>query len=391
MDPISQNSLFLIDALEALPLLDGRYKDIKSASFDCATGTKRGCFSLVFSAFDVIEEKKVAIKFYDISPENLLRLYRQEAFRREQLVLHALVGKERCLQLQSALKYFELTAPAGLTIPCEYFVVDWLEGQIDHFFEEQHIFSAVDKLRLFNEIVLAVEALHRHTVFHRDVKPDNLRACMRALKRIVIAIDLGTAALWASTPALDEYTHQVGANGYAPPEAICFFAGDREIAPCADVYALGCLLYELFNMDHFFIALRKLNAHYEMFLAAMYFKISAEPDRALRIAIWKQEIEKMGRSIVTPPIDGVGSSVPEGIAVLLNRILVDLVDPNFRRRKSFEHVRRLIWAAIKALENEKDYQIRLARAKEWRRAREEKVRRREARFLAMPVTGMIQC
>lgn len=391
MDPISANSLFLINSLEALPLLDGRYKDIKSASYDYSTGIKRGCFSLVFSAFDVIEEKKVAIKFYDISPDNLRRLYRQESFRREQQVLHALLGKDRCLQLQSALKNYELTAPVGLTIPCEYFVVDWLEGQIDHFFEEQHIFSAVEKLRLFNEIVLAIEALHRHTVFHRDIKPDNLRAYMRALKQIVIAIDLGTAALWASSLALDEYVSQVGAVGYAPPEAICFFAGDREIAPYADVYALGCLLYELFNMDHFFTALRKLNVHYDMFLAAMYSKISAEPDHALRIAIWKQEIQKIGKSIVTPPIDGVGSSVPEGIAFLLNRILADLVDTDFRRRKSFEHVRRLIWSAIKALENEKDYQLRLARAREWRRAREEKVRRREAKFLAMPVAGLIKC
>lgn len=385
------NSLFLIDTLEALPLLDGRYKDIKSASFDRTTGIKRGCFSLVFSAFDVIEEKKVAIKFYDISTENLRRLYRQEAFRREHLVLHALLGKERCLQLQSALKSFELTAPAGPTLPCEYFVVDWLEDQIDHFFEEQHNFSAVDKLRLFNEIVLAVEALHRHTVFHRDIKPDNLRAYMSALKRVVIAIDLGTAALWASPPALDEYSEQVGAGAYAPPEAICFFAGDREIAPYADVYALGCLLYELFNMDHFYSALRKVNAHYEIFLAAMYSKIGAVPDRALRIAIWKQEIQKMGKSIVTPPIDGVGSSVPEGVAFLLNRILADLAAPDFRRRKTYEHIRRLIWAAIRALENEKDYQHRLARARELRRAREEKVRRREARFLAMPIAGLLKC
>lgn len=305
--------------------------------------------------------------------------------------MHALLGKERCLQLQSALKNFELSSPSGLSIPCEYFVVDWLEDQIDQFFEEQHIFSAVDKLRLFNEIVLAVEALHRHTVFHRDIKPDNLRAYVRELKRIVIAIDLGTAALWASPPALDEYTAQVGASFYAPPEAICFFAGDREIAPYADIYALGCLLYELFNMDYYFTALRKVNAHYDMFLAAMYSKIGTEVDRKQRIAIWKQEIQKLGRSIVIPPIDAVGSSVPEGIAFLLSRILGDLVDPDFRRRKPLEHIRRLTWAAIRSLENEKDYKLRLARAKEWRRAREEKTRRREARFLSMPVPRLIKC
>lgn len=385
MDPISTNSLLLIDALEALPLLDGRYKDIKCVSYDRVTDVKRGCFSLIFSAFDVIEEKRVAVKFYDISPENLRRLYRQEAFRREQVVLQALLGKDRCLQLQSALKKFDLTAQ-GLTIPCEYFVVDWLDDQIDCFFEQQQDFTAVDKLRLFNEIVLSVEALHRHTVFHRDIKPDNLRAYMKALKRIVIAIDLGTAALWSSPPALDEYVHQVGAGAYAPPEAICFFAGDREIAPYADVYALGCLLYELFNMDHFFIGLRKVNPHYEMFLAAMYSKMGAEPEREKRIAVWKQEIQKMGKVIVTPPIDDVGSTVPEGIAFLLNRVLEALVHPDFRRRQTLGQVRRLIWAAIRALENEKDYQRRLARTREWRRAREDKVRRREAKLLAIPAS-----
>jgi serine/threonine protein kinase len=274
----------------------------------------------------------------------------------------------------------------GLTIPCEYFVVDWLDDQIDRFFEEQQDFTAVDKLRLFNEIVLAVEALHRHTVFHRDIKPDNLRAYMKALKRIVIAIDLGTAALWSSPPAQDEYFHQVGAGAYAPPEAICFFAGDREIAPYADLYALGCLLYELFNMDHFFIGLRKVNPHYELFLAAMYSKMGAEPDRGKRIAVWKQEIQKMGKVIITPPIDGVGSTVPEGIAFLLKRALEALVHPDFRRRQTFDQVRRLIWAAIRALENERDYQRRLARTREWRRAREDKVRRREAKFLAMPAS-----
>jgi len=389
MDPISSNSILLIDELESLPLLDGRYREIRSASFDRVTGVKRGCFSLVFSAFDVIEEKKVAIKFYDISPDNLRRLYRQEAFRREQTVLQALVGKERCLQLQSALKSYELTVPPGLTIPCEYFVVDWLDNQIDNYFEQQHEFSAVDKLRLFNEIVLAVEALHRNSVFHRDIKADNLRAELSALKRLVIAIDLGTAALWTSAPALDEYVSQVGASGYAPPEAVCFFAGDREIAPFADVYALGCLLYELFNMNYFFIALRNVNAHYDMFLGAMYSKIGAEPDRAQRIAIWKKEIQKLGKSIITPPIDGVGSTVPEGIAFLLNRVLADLVDVDFRRRKPFEHIRRLIWSAIRALENEKAYQTRLARARKLRRTREDKVRRREARLLAAPVTGLL--
>ncbi len=376
------NSLYLIDQLESLPLLDGRYKDIKIISLNRDSGERRGCFSLVFRAFDQLEGDFVALKFYDIAPDNLIKLYRRESFRREHTVLQVLMNNERCLQLASSLKHFNLTTPDGLIVPCEYFAVAWIDEQIDHFFLEQDKFGAVEKLRLFNEIVLAIEALHRYTVFHRDIKADNLRAYTKALRRIVVAIDLGTAALWNSPAALDEYAQQVGAKAYSPPEAICHFAGDREIAPYSDIYALGCLLYELFNLDYFFYAVRNVNANYDMFLAAMYTKIGAEITPDKRLGIWRSEINKTCKSILAPPIDGIGSSAPEGIACLLNPIVASLTHPDFRQRPKLALIRRQIWGAIRALENEKDYQIRLAQARDRRRKREEKVRHREARLLA---------
>ncbi len=54
--PLSDNSLHLVKELESLQSLDNRYENIKLVNFNSASDAKRGCFSLVFRAFDRIEE-----------------------------------------------------------------------------------------------------------------------------------------------------------------------------------------------------------------------------------------------------------------------------------------------------------------------------------------------
>jgi serine/threonine protein kinase len=184
----------LVKTLEALPLLDGRYKDIKWINFDPVTGAKRGCFSLVFKCHDVLEDKAVALKFYDLDPQRLLDTYRLEAFKREPDILQTLIGNQRCIQLAAGMKTYILQLPLQtgqlFPTPCLYFAVDWVDDQIDGYFERQHQFGPAEKLHLLNEIVLAIEVLHQYEIHHRDVKPDNLRSYQKALQRIVVAIDL---------------------------------------------------------------------------------------------------------------------------------------------------------------------------------------------------------
>lgn len=244
----------LRDTLEALPLFEGRFSGLKLMNVDPVSGQKRGCFSLVFRAFDQIEQRTVAIKFYD--PNASMDIYRISAFRREYEILTSLIGSERCLQLVAPLRDYALSINTGagvFTARCEYFVVDWIDEEIDSYFlTATH--SAREKLGLFLDMVLAVEALHSRSVFHRDLKADNMRAFQRALRRIVVAIDLGTAAKFDSGGIQATYGHSAGAPWYAAPEALCGLAGNRSIAPYTDYYALGCLLFELFNPDYFFRA-----------------------------------------------------------------------------------------------------------------------------------------
>ena len=93
----------------------------------------------------------------------------------------------------SGFKTYMLKA-GGFDIPCQYFAVQWLDEEIDHYFELQDSIVAEVKLQLFHDILLGVEALHGKEVSHRDLKKDNLRSIVEESARLVIAIDLGTAA-----------------------------------------------------------------------------------------------------------------------------------------------------------------------------------------------------
>lgn len=381
LDP---NNKLLVDALESLALLDGRFSKIKLVNWDPAMPRKRGCFSLVFRAHDQVEDKTVALKFYEISPSALSDQYRMDAFAREAGILQTLLNQKRCLQLEKGMGVFNLSVnlPAGgnIVIPCRYFAVQWLADDIDDFFLGIARNDVIDKLKLFNEILLAIEALHRREVFHRDLKADNLRSIETELQRLVIAIDLGTAARLDSKYLNVDYTTPVGAWWYAAPEAKCKLAGNRILAPYTDLYAAGCLLFELFNKDYFFRALQHANPTYDAVLAAVSSLIT-EKDEEKQVEQWRAALSVFGAGIAIVKIDEAGSSVPPGVADILNEIMGALTHVNYSRRPlRLEGERKKLWIAIRILENQAEYARRLAKRNEMRRKRLERIRLLDLRF-----------
>jgi serine/threonine-protein kinase len=82
-------------------------------------------------------------------------------------------------------------------------------------------------------------AAHRHGVVHRDVKPANLM--LAADDRVKVG-DFGVARFTSEVAeALTGTGQVVGTSLYLAPERV---RGDSA-APASDVYALGCVLYEL--------------------------------------------------------------------------------------------------------------------------------------------------
>lgn len=88
------------------------------------------------------------------------------------------------------------------------------------------------------QICIALQFAHEHGVIHRDLKPANLFVSNAGLVKLGdfgLARDLGNDRL-----TIEGFT--VGTVRYMPPEQI---TGEAEITGATDLYALGCLLYEM--------------------------------------------------------------------------------------------------------------------------------------------------
>lgn len=381
--PLNPTSQYLVDAIEALTSLDGRFENIKLVNYDSVSDAQRGCFSLVFRALDTTSGQLVALKFYD--PAMVMDRYRRDCFQREFEILHSLRRAEGCLQLASGLNEYQLSviSAAGptVTFPCQYFAVEWIADEIDHYFLRQESFDAVEKLKLFSAIVRAVHALHRQEVFHRDLKPDNLRQHTIHRDRLVVPIDMGAAAKADAPNIAMTYSRSVGAPGYAAPEARGGLAGDRLIARYTDYYALGCMLFELFNSDYYFMAHERLNPNAHMLLAALTSALDPRSDNEQRRKQWCGAMDRFNKAFVVVPIDGAGSNVPPGIAQLLSDLVRSLTHVDYRSRpKDIDWVQRRLSSCVKVLQNERLYRKRLQEAREERARRIERAAAKEARL-----------
>jgi eukaryotic-like serine/threonine-protein kinase len=98
------------------------------------------------------------------------------------------------------------------------------------------------RLRLFREVLAAVEFAHAHLVIHRDLKPSNILISSDGHPHL---LDFGIAKLLNDGGAAQTELTRMAAPGltpeYAAPEQIAGTA----VTTATDVYSLGVMLYEL--------------------------------------------------------------------------------------------------------------------------------------------------
>lgn len=89
------------------------------------------------------------------------------------------------------------------------------------------------------QISTVLSHAHAVPVVHRDLKPDNV---LVASDGTVKVLDFGIAAiLRTDVTKLTPARQPIGTSKYMSPEQI----RGAQITPCSDLYALGCILYEL--------------------------------------------------------------------------------------------------------------------------------------------------
>jgi len=181
----------------------------------------------VYLAQDLKHDRQVAIKV--LRPE-----------------LAAVIGADRFLseikttanlQHPHILPLFD----SGVADSFLFYVMPFIEGESlrDRLSREKQL-PVADAVRIAAEIAGALDYAHRHNVVHRDIKPENI--LLHDGRALVADFGIALAASKAGGSRMTETGMSLGTPTYMSPEQAM---GEREITARSDVYALGCVLYEM--------------------------------------------------------------------------------------------------------------------------------------------------
>jgi serine/threonine-protein kinase len=193
----------------------------------------RGGMAEVRRARDTRLERDVAVKRLkaDLAGDPVF----QERFRRE---AHSAAG----LNHPNIVSVFDtgesFDQASGLMIP--YIVMELVTGHtLREILRDGRKIQPVKALEITGAVLDALEYSHRNGIIHRDIKPANV---MLTPSGQVKVMDFGIArAMSDATASMTQTASVIGTPQYLSPEQIRGETVDRR----ADLYAAGCLLYEL--------------------------------------------------------------------------------------------------------------------------------------------------
>ncbi len=131
-----------------------------------------------------------------------------------------------------------------------YYVMPFVEGEsLRGRLNRERQLPFEDALQITREVADALSYAHSHDVVHRDIKPENI--LLQAGHAIVSDFGIARAITVAAGENLTATGVAVGTPAYMSPEQA---SGQSRIDGRADIYALGCTLYEMLAGDPPFLA-----------------------------------------------------------------------------------------------------------------------------------------
>jgi Tol biopolymer transport system component len=207
----------VIDRLNAA--LEGRYRIERQLG--------EGGMATVYLAEDLKHHRNVALKV--LKPE-----------------LAAVVGAERFLgeiettanlQHPHILPLFDSGEADGFL----FYVMPYIEGESlrERLGREQQL-PVEDALAIAEKVAAALQYAHEQGVVHRDIKPANI--LLSRGEPLVADFGIALAVSQAGGGRITETGLSLGTPHYMSPEQA---AGERTLDKRSDVYALGCVVYEM--------------------------------------------------------------------------------------------------------------------------------------------------
>ena len=126
-----------------------------------------------------------------------------------------------------------------------FYVMPYVAGEsLRDRLTREHQLPVEQAVRIATNVAEALDYAHRAGVIHRDIKPANI--LLQDGTPMVSDFGIALAVGVAGGGRLTETGLSLGTPHYMSPEQA---AGDTDVGPTADVYALGCVLFEMLLGD----------------------------------------------------------------------------------------------------------------------------------------------
>src|SRR5512143_3132458 len=195
--------------------------------YDIEREVGHGAMATVYLARDLRYNRRVAVK---VLSRELAAALGAERFLREIDIL-AHLNHPHILPLLDS-------GDAGGFL---FYVMPFVEGEsLRHRLERETQLPIADALAITREVALALDYAHRQGFIHRDVKPANILLS----DGLALVADFGIARAINQAADSDSLTgsgRSPGTPPYMSPEQ----ASGGDVDSRCDIYALGCVLYEL--------------------------------------------------------------------------------------------------------------------------------------------------
>jgi serine/threonine protein kinase/tetratricopeptide (TPR) repeat protein len=187
----------------------------------------RGGMATVYLAHDIKHDRKVAVKV--LHPE-----------------LAAVLGSDRFLneiKITAKLQHPHILPlhDSGAADGFVYYVMPYVEGEsLREKLERDKELSLGEAVEITKAVAGALDYAHRHDVIHRDIKPENI--LLQDGQPVVADFGIALAVSASAGARVTATGLSLGTPEYMSPEQA---TGDRVLDARSDVYALGCVLYEM--------------------------------------------------------------------------------------------------------------------------------------------------